>query len=124
MRYLQKLPLLLALAAAFFTGLMGFMRQGSQKEILNQMVLLMILFFALGLFVRATLLNAKEQVELKVKEREREELRKQQELELEKSEKEAATVGKNIDFTAGKVGEDAFEPLPVSEFIKKELKRG
>lgn len=124
MRYLQKLPLLLALAAAFLSGLTGFVRQISQKEILLQMVLMMTLFFIIGLFARATLTNIKEQVDCKKKkEKEQEELKKQQELENQLQEKEKG-LGRTIDFKAGKVDEDAFNPLPVSEFIKKELKSG
>jgi len=115
--------LLLALAAAFLSGLMGFIRRSPQKEVLLQMVLVMVLFFVIGLFARATLLNIQDQVERKKKEREQEELKKKQELEKQSMEKEMG-LGKTIDFTAGKANEDAFDPLPVSEFIKKELKSG
>ncbi len=123
MQYLHKLPLLIALAAAFLMGLLGFARRSPQKEILVQMVLAMVLFFVIGLFVRSTLTNIKEQIEQKKKERELEELKKQQEMEKQEKEMEIG-LGRNIDFTAGKEDEDAFNPLPVSEFIKKELKSG
>jgi len=81
MRYLQKLPLLLALAAAFLTGLIGFVSQASQKVILTRMVLMMVVFFVIGLFTRSTLLNIKDQVEQKKNEREAEERKQKQELE-------------------------------------------
>lgn len=123
MQYLQKLPLLLALAAAFLSGLVGFVRHNPQKEILFMMVLAMVLFFAIGLFARSTLTNIKNQNERKKKEKEQEELKKQQELEKQSKEKEMG-LGRKIDITAGKADEDAFNPLPVSEFIKKELKSG
>jgi uncharacterized membrane protein YuzA (DUF378 family) len=123
MRYLQKLPLLLALAAALITGLVGFARHNAQKDILIHMVLVMVLFFVLGLYSRFTLTNINNQIEKKKKEKEQEELKKQQELEQQAKEKEMG-LGRNIDFTAGETDEDAFDPLPVSEFIQKELKSG
>ena len=123
MRYLQKLPLLLALAAAFLTGLIGFVSQASQKVILTRMVLMMVVFFVIGLFTRSTLLNIKDQVEQKKNEREAEERKQKQELEKKQKEQEMG-LGNNIDLSAGAEDEDAFEPLPVSEFIKKELKSG
>lgn len=122
MQYLQRLPLLLALAATIITGLVGFARQNAHKDILLHMVLVMVVFFALGLYARHTLTNVKNQIEKKQKEREQEELRKQQELEKQEMEK-AMGLGKNIDLTASNTDDD-FDPLPVSEFIKKELKSG
>jgi flagellar biosynthesis/type III secretory pathway M-ring protein FliF/YscJ len=118
MRYLQKLPLMFALAAAFLIGIIGSIRQNSQKTVLAQMVMVMVLFFFIGLFARATLLNIKEQHEKR--EKEQEEIEKQQELEQNK---ETESLGKNIDFAAGDMDDDVFEPLPVSEFIQKQLKR-
>ncbi len=123
MQYLQKLPLLLALAAAFMSGLLGFIRQSSQKSILIQMTIVMTLFFVVGLFVRAMLTNIQQQIEQKKQEEQQEEMRKQMELEKERLEQEKG-LGKNIDLKAGDMADEAFDPLPVSEFIKKELKSG
>lgn len=123
MRYLQKLPLLLALAAAFLSGLLGFIRQIPQKNILTQMTIVMILFFVIGLFARAILTNIQQQVEQKKQEEQLEELKKQKELEKEKLEQEMG-LGRHIDLKAGERDEEDFDPLPVSEFIKKELKNG
>jgi len=123
MEYLQRLPLLFALAAAFITGLIGFARHNAHKDILLHMVLVMVLFFVLGLYTRKTLINIKDKIEEKQKEKEQEELKKQQELEKQEKEKEMG-LGKNIDLSAGKTDDEDFNPLPVSEFIKKELKRG
>lgn len=123
MQYLQKLPMLLALAASLFTGLAGFIRQTPQKEILLQMVLVMTLFFVIGLFVKSTLLNAIDQVKKEQEDAEREEQKKKQASEQEKNDNKAEAKGQNVDFTVGNVDEDAFDPLPVSEFIKKELKQ-
>ena len=126
MQYLQRLPLLLALAAAITMGFIGFIRSQPQKDIMLHMVLVMVLFYIVGLFTRATLQNTIDQVEEKRKEKELEEMKKKQEEEEQhKKEKSMETegIGRNIDFTAGNMDEDVFEPLPVSEFIKKELKR-
>lgn len=125
MRYLQKLPILLALAAAFITGVIGLIRSFSQKQVLVQMVLSMILFFVIGLLARSTLLNVIAYIDEKRKKREQEELLKQQEAKRQskQSENDADILGRNIDFTAGNMDDDAFEPLPVSEFIRKELKQ-
>ncbi|MBP7175707.1 MAG: hypothetical protein KBA53_05740 [Thermoclostridium sp.] len=120
---MQKLPLLLALAAAFLSGLIGFIRNASQKVILTRMVLMMVLFFVIGLFARSTLMNIKDQVAQRKKQEEEEEQKKKQELAKKAKEQEMG-LGKNIDFSAGKEDEDDFDPLPVSEFIKKELKSG
>lgn len=122
MRYLQKLPLMLALAAALLMGFIGFLCSMSQDEILVRMALGMVIFYVVGFFIRTTLLDIHKQVEDKRKEKEMEE--KEQKLEQEKKENEnkKKTAGRNINLTAGEEKEDLFEPLPVSEFIKKELK--
>ena len=89
MRYLQKLPLMFALAAAFLIGIIGSIRQNSQKTVLAQMVMVMVLFFFIGLFARATLLNIKNSMK---KGKEQEEIEKQQELEQNK---ETESLGKH-----------------------------
>jgi len=114
MRYLQMLPLLMALAAALISGILGFFKSTPQKEVIMQMALIMVIFYVTGLFVRSTLIHTIEQIEKKKKEREEEE-KKQQEAENEKQK----IVGANIDITAD---DNSFDPLPVSEFIKRELK--
>lgn len=119
MQYLQKLPLLLALTASFLSGLMGLIRGSEQKQILIQMVLVMTVFFVIGLFARSVLTNILDQIERKKQEEEQEELKRQMELEKEAEEK---GLGNNIDIQAGDQDEDLFNPLPVSEFIRKELK--
>ena len=78
----------------------------------------MVFFYIIGLFVRNTILNILEQLEQKRKE---EELKEKERIAEQQRENEES-LGQNIDFTAGG-GEDSFEPLPVSEFIRKELKR-
>ncbi|HEY8501009.1 MAG TPA: hypothetical protein VIL89_10345 [Clostridia bacterium] len=112
MRYIQILPLLMALAAALISGILGFFKSIRQKEVIMQMALIMVIFYVTGLFVRSTLMCAVEQIEQKRKEREEEE---KEEKEKEKQQE----LGANIDMT---VGDDSFDPLPVSEFIKRELK--
>jgi phosphotransferase system glucose/maltose/N-acetylglucosamine-specific IIC component len=111
------LPLLMALAAALISGILGFFKSAPQKEVIVQMTLIMVIFYVIGLFVRSTLICTIEQIEKKKKEREEEEEKKKQQ-EKAKNE-EQKMLGVNIDMTAD---DNSFDPLPVSEFIKKELK--
>lgn len=119
MRYLQMLPLLMALAAALISGILGFFKSMHQKEVIMQMTLIMVIFYVTGLFVRSTLICAVEQIEKKIKQREEEE-EEEKRKEQEKAEDENQRIlGANIDMTAD---DNSFDPLPVSEFIKNELK--
>jgi flagellar biosynthesis/type III secretory pathway M-ring protein FliF/YscJ len=120
MRYLQKMPLLFALAAAFCTGIIGFSRSLPQIEILINMLLIMVLFFIAGLFSRTTILKILNEIDEKRKKKEMEEKEKKQREEAEETKKEE-NLGKTIDFTVGNIDDDAFNPLHVSEFIRKEL---
>lgn len=120
MRYLQKLPLLLALAVALLMGFIGFLCSMSQDEILIRMALGMVIFYTVGFFIRNTLLDICKQVEEKRKEKEMEE--EKQRLEQE-NEKKLNDAGHNIDLMVGEDADDSFEPMSVSEFIKKELKQ-
>ncbi len=125
MRYLQILPLLMALAAAILSGFLGFIRSIPQKEIMMQMVLVMIVFYILGLFTRSSFMGVLKQLDEKIKERELEEQKKQaeKEQEEEKERQSPYDLGKNIDLTADDMTEDSFDPIPVSEFIKNELNK-
>lgn len=102
MYYLRKLPLLFALIAAVLSGLIGFSRSMSNNRILLQMIITMVVFFAVGMYIRHTLLKIINQIKEKEKS---EEQKKLQELSEEKNETEE------------------LEPLKISEYIKKELKR-
>lgn len=117
MRYIQMLPLLMALAAALISGILGFFKSMRQKEVMMQMALIMVIFYIIGLFVRTTLVCTIEQIEKKRKEREEEEERRKKKEKEEKEKQEL--LGTNIDLIAD---DDSFDPLPVSEFIRKELK--
>jgi len=117
MRYIQTLPLLMALASALLSGILGFIKSTPRKEIIMQMAMVMVVFYIIGLFARSSLICAVEQIEKKRKEREEEEERRKKQ---EKEEKEIEEMfGANIDLTAG---DDSFNPLPVAEFIKHELR--
>ena len=48
MRYLQMLPLLMALAAALISGILGFFKSMHQKEVIMQMTLIMVIFMLQG----------------------------------------------------------------------------
>ncbi|NLM26730.1 MAG: hypothetical protein GX211_00945 [Clostridiaceae bacterium] len=117
MRYIQMLPLLMALAAALISGILGFIKSTPQKEVIMQMAWVMVVFYVIGLFARSTLICTMEQIEKKRKEREEEEEERKKQEKEEKEREEM--VGTNVDLTAG---DDSFNPLPFTEFIRKELK--
>lgn len=124
MRYLNRLPLLLALAGSIVSGLLSIIRLRAQKEILVQMALVMVIFYVAGLFLRSTVQSIKSQVDEKKLKQEEENRTKKSREEKENTDegKTEKSLGGNIDFTVDE-SDDAFDPLPVSEYIKNELKK-
>ena len=124
MQYLQRLPLILALAGSLFSGLLSSLRLRAHNEVMSHMILSMVIFYFMGLFIRSTVLNIKTQVDEKwVKQEAAEKAQKEkEEAEKMKQEKTEEFLGKSIDYTTNDLGDELFEPLPVSEFIRKELK--
>lgn len=124
MQYLQRLPLLLALAGSLVSGLLSLLCLRTHNEVLFQMVLSMIIFYIVGFFIRSMVINVKTQVDAKRLKLEADERaqKEKEEIEEKKKEKTDLFLGKHIDFKVNDLSEDSFEPLPVSEFIKKELK--
>ncbi|MDD4296336.1 MAG: hypothetical protein PHC69_05190 [Ruminiclostridium sp.] len=124
MQYLQRLPLILALAGSLFSGLISSLRLRANNEVISNMLLTMVIFYFSGLFIRSTVLNIKMQVDKKwVKQEAAEKAqREKEEVERKKKEKTEDFLGKSIDYTTNDLDDDSFEPLPVSEFIRNELK--
>lgn len=124
MQYLQRLPLLLALAGSLLFGLISLISNKSHNEALIQMVFAMVIFFVIGLFIRSTILNIKMHVD--DKRRKQEELeriqKKKEEAEAKKREKTEEFLEQTIDDAVHNLHDESFDPLPVSEFIQKELK--
>ena len=124
MQYLQRLPLLLALAGSLVSGILNLLCYRSNNEVLLHMVIAMAAFYIIGLFIRSTVLTIKTEVDEKREKQEAEEkVQKEKEQAEERSvEKEEEFLGKNIDLTVNYSSDDSFDPLPVSEFIRKQLK--
>ena len=124
MQYLQRLPLILALAGSLVSGLLSLSRLRTRNEVLLQMVLTMVVFYIVGFFIRSTVLSIKTQVDEKwVKEEAAEKAQKEEEeAEERKRVKTEEFLGKSIDYTANDFDDGSFDPLPVSEFLIKELK--
>jgi divalent metal cation (Fe/Co/Zn/Cd) transporter len=124
MEYVQKLPFLLGAAAAIVVGIISNLKNVSQQDTYLRMAISMIVFFAIGIYIRNTLQKIHDELESKKQEEENrmldeieedkrlaaEEERMNQELKLK-------TVGTKIDFKIDDVGED-FSPLTVNEYIK------
>ena len=123
MQYLQRLPLLLALAGSLASGILNLLCYRPHNEVLLHMVLTMVIFFIIGLFIRSTVLALKKQVDEKRQKQEAEERaqREKKQAEAKMMEEAEGHLGNNIDFTVDSSREESFDPLPVREFIKKQL---
>lgn len=108
MYYLKRLPLLFALIAAIISGVAGLAYSMSNNRILTQMIISMIVFFAVGIFARYNLSKIINQVE-----ENREKNEKNEEIKVE-NKPSRETDDKNIV---------DFEPLKVSKIIRTELNR-
>ncbi len=69
MHYIRKLPLILALAGALITGVIGYIYRLPDKENMFRMTIVMIMFFITGSVIRNTVTgiieeNRKKQAEL------------------------------------------------------------
>jgi hypothetical protein len=114
MYYLRKLPLLFALTAAILLGVLGLSCSMSNKRILTIMIISMVIFFAVGIYVRASIFSIIEQVNEKKKKNSEEEEQKVQ----VGQERQSETIKGKDQHT-----EDDFEPLRVTDYIKNELKQ-
>ncbi|NSW89860.1 MAG: hypothetical protein HPY74_04100 [Firmicutes bacterium] len=52
MQYIKKLPLILSMFMSIIIGIAGYMQGVAQKEIYIRIVISLVLFFALGLFIK------------------------------------------------------------------------
>lgn len=111
MYYLKRLPLLFALIAAIISGVAGLAYSMSNNRILTQMIISMIVFFAVGIFARYNLSKIINQVEENREKNEKNE--KNEEIKVE-NKPSRETDDKNIV---------DFEPLKVSKIIRTELNR-
>lgn len=128
MDYIRKLPLLMGLTGAILTGLTGYTHQVHNNKNVSNMIIVMVIFYIIGLMVKNTVMDIMETNQRKAQEREAEEKR----LALEKKKEEEALVaeagndsGTAINLVADEeldleMGEE-FSPLHVADYIEKEL---
>jgi len=119
----------MALAAAIITGLMGYINQVRNNENMTNMLIVMVVFYIVGLLIRGTILEAIETNRKKEEERIQEEKRiaaeKEKEEKRKKKENEKDSGG-SIDMVADEdldlgIREDEFHALPIADYITKEL---
>lgn len=130
MDYIRKLPLLMALAAAIITGLVGYIHQVRNNENMTNMLIVMVVFYIVGLLIKGTVLEAIETNRKKEEERIQEEKRIAEEKEKEEKEKKQnmeKSSGSSLDMVADEelnlgINEDDFQALPIADYITKELK--
>lgn len=130
MDYIRKLPLLLALSGAIITGLAGYSLRVDNKENMAKMAITMVIFYVVGLFIRNTVNSISDAIKQKALEREMEEKqrlaeekKKAEEAErAEKAKKQESTVDLVADDNYGiDIGDEEFNELPVSDYIRNEL---
>ncbi len=130
MDYIRKLPLLMALAAAIITGLMGYINHVRNNENMTNMLIVMVIFYIVGLLIRGTVLEAIETNRKKEEDRIKEEKRiaaeKEKEEKRQKQNKEKDS-GSSINMVADEdlnlgIREDEFQALPIADYITKEFK--
>ena len=57
MDYIRKLPLLLGLAGAIITGLVGHKPHAANNDTMAKMMVVMVIFYIIGLLIRRTILD-------------------------------------------------------------------
>jgi len=130
MDYVRKLPLLIALLSSVIVGLVGRLQRVPDKENMLRMIIVMVIFYSLGLLIRGTIVDIKNSID---KKRAEEEEQARALLEAEKKQNEQNN-NEQEDMNSGnildlKVDDDLvfgtddedFDALPVADFIKKEL---
>lgn len=131
MDYIRKLPLLLGLAGAIITGLVGYTHHVANNDNMARMMIVMAVFYVIGLMIRRTIFDIIETHKIKEQERkEEEELHREQKRADEMAEKENESTNTPplaIDLAADEdIGinvEDEFSDLQVTESLNSELFR-
>lgn len=117
MEYIHKLPSILSVLMAIMVGIISFKYNVTVQEIYIRMGIGILVFYALGVYIRYSLLKVVEEAEKKKKQ---EQLEKQAEL---KAQADLMNSEKNhtVSYTVDDYGED-FTPLKISEVIQSNLR--
>ena len=124
MEYIHKLPFLLGAAAAIIVGVGCNFSSVGHQDTYMRMAVAMIIFFAIGVYLRNTLQKINDELETKKLEKEniiRTELEEAKKAEAERALQELnqRISGSTIDLKVDDTGED-FSPLTVSEYIRSD----
>ncbi len=128
MDYVRKLPLLMAVASALIVGMGGCAQKVSNKENMLNMLIIMVVFYIAGHFIKYMINGILEAKRIKDEEILQEQKRIEQEKNYEEMSKRQAgkTKGLSLDLVADddldfESTDEEFNALPVADFIKKEL---
>jgi len=124
---MRKLPVLMGTGAAILAGLAGYLSGVSGRECVARMVVIMAVFFVLGVFTRNVLKDTLMDVQASLEEKgrklaEEEANRKRREAEQAREEARQST----IDIRAGDSSPlegTPFQVGAVTDFIRQELKK-
>jgi hypothetical protein len=122
MEIVRKMPMIIALGAALLAGIIGYTSKIPNREIMGRMLIAMLVFYILGLMLRSTAMDIAKTVEEKRKADD--ELALLEQKEAEKKEKEIEKekgLGNNLDLSTNDYADEDYNPIPVSEFIRREL---
>jgi phosphate/sulfate permease len=118
----------MALAGSIIIGLVGYANKVSNKENMLKMVIIMVIFYIVGCFIRNTITGILDENRKKAEKQEKRELEeKRQKEELERKQngnKKESKLDLVADDELDLNGSDGdFDTLPVAEFIKNELNK-
>lgn len=127
MEYLNKLPFILAVSVALIIGMVSIELKAPSKDIYLRMVISMVVFFAIGTYIKNTIIEIEDEVKIKI---EKDELEK--EIERQKQQQNN-NVNQNANLNNDKNDEnnptfdykfdeynEEFSPLTVTDFLSSE----
>ncbi len=113
---IAKIPLIMALLSAIFTGFFCSINKYSTNQTCMRMIIAMLIFYILGYIIKATIMGIYEENEKTRIENEMKEIEKKEEIEKQVHENE--NLGTKLDLVAG---DDGFEAFELSQAIKTTL---
>lgn len=127
MDFVRKLPLLIAVFSAMLIGLVGRLKGVPDRENMLKMIIVMLIFYGIGLLIRGTINDIVSSIERKAEEERAKALLEVEQQKEELRNSEPSSSGSILDLTADDdlnfdTGDD-FDALPVADFITKELNR-
>jgi len=129
---MDRLPFMLGVLAAIITGAVSYAAHEEMNTVYLRMVVMMLVFFVLGMYIRWTICKIKKELEIK-KEKEKEEAKNLEEKQRAdntvqtikneasaQQEKQQVNQPHKLDLTAGGQDDD-FEPLAMSKAVRTKM---